>query len=1462
MLRTPWEQRRKDYDFVVIGSGYGGAISAARLAAANLNPKPSICILERGKEWQPGDYPETLTDVLGATRSSLNPLGLYELLNYPDISVIKGSGLGGTSLINANVAIIPDREVFEQFHWPASVTYDALMPHYQRARQALAANPHPRALELAKVQALDRRARQLGTQAQALDIVVNFSVDGPNAFGVNQKPCIDCGNCVSGCNVGAKNTLYMNYLPMAAGAGASIFTQTKVEWLEKLSAGGWRIHGKHIDDHGGHASFTLDAREVILSAGSLNSTEILLRSEMHGLGVSPALGTKFNGNGDFFGLAYNGDMQTNVLGYARGASPGPGESPEPGPNIVGAVRYSAGLPEAERITIEDFSFPRAYVEASKAAFGLIRGEDTVAGNEQAQSGRLLRDLNPLAQLHDPDGAMNHSMLYLVMGQDNARGTILFEAPWTEPDGRIRVSWDQAGQQQIFTRMNQELRRHARALGANFISNPTWSVFKLGHLITAHPLGGCPMGDDYLQGAVDPFGRVFAGDGSVHEGLYVTDGSVIPSALGVNPLITISALTERFVERKIQQLGGNPYPQASRPVSMASIDALDVATYNEGQLEALFRRCPTMGIDALLNQGGTPAIDTATQTIRNDRCWKGFFPKGHVLNAMSSAIFTGFRKEFHKQDGKYAGLTSDTDGRIRARNSLEEVDAGRDTGTLEPGRYILLRYLDPPWQGFYDIFKIINDDLLIGRVYLGKYPNGTRLFTFPMSRRYAFGDMTVDDHAALFAAGSSPTAAELDGVWRMDVISNANHAGGVAYLQFRNLPGGRFEARYELMGLMEGLVTPAFLKDHFQLNDFTPFHDEIRKVTGDFLVGKYVTALPAAISPLVDNSSLGLFHTETGGGFGFYYTLTRAAGSELPVNSLLRPFLDVQLPDGIGMTFDEQMAGWYFPGASTPAPGREGDLTLNARVAASGTPAGAVACQFDVRMTVRDVNEFVDGYQHEAQIKGTISFGQFGGAAPAIFPVDESKSSFHYLRANPQTGEAEMRYHIEFADTAGQRFALEGVKYMQKDSGYQAIRDLLGDYTTLYSHVYRQLPDGTSSETGLAYLKFRTFEDLAAVSNLAGFLRSFQITGTSDPVMQLQARLRFLAFTGQFVQREYDPLGFPASQLATDVQAEVLRGAGTPDYFSTRPTADLQAVLRDTPGLALEQLVNTGAVRIDYDQGRIFHDSFWKGSFAEDSLLGWEEKIRGRVLGAGAPEMGRIFAGGSFWKRFDTAQNGVAKGYVVNYEIQALPGLPEVRQVAYPDDRRRYFKKGDPVLLLTYTNDPYRMVYDTIKVLDAQNAIGVMHLGTFPDGLEFATFVMARNNYPFENMSMEDHRRLFGDTRNTAPAASQLTGDWGGHLILLPASTSLLNQVSPVLFRVSFETQGGQTTAQYQVGPVQFSQPLDAGTLQSGFRAIDSDTMIGRCTAPLIPALAAVLAPFSQPDSAGPVFCFLLKRTRP
>jgi len=1126
MLGLNFASRKNIYDYVIVGSGYGGAIFAARLASANLNPKPSICMLERGREWPVGTFPSEMASVLAAARNDTNPLGLYEFLNYPDISVIKGSGLGGTSLVNANVAIIPDAEVFEQSSWPRTITRDVLMPYYLRARQVLAANPHPKAMDLAKVQAMDRRAAQIGLHAYPLNIVVNFSINGKNPYGVEQKPCTDCGDCVTGCNVGAKNTLYMNYLPLARSAGAEIYTQTKVEWAEKLSTGGWRIHGSHVADDHSSKSFTMDAKNVVLSAGAINSPEILLRSEMHGLSVSPVLGTGFSGNGDFFGLAYNGSYVTNVLGYGL-KTPVPGEAVPPGATIVSAISYDGNAPIEDRITVEDLSFPSAYVLGAKAGFALLHGDPTYAGNEKAQQQRALID-DDLLHPYRIDGALNHTMFYLVMAHDDARGTMVFDAPWYERDGRMSIQWDGAGREIIFTRINEELRRHARAQQANYISNPLWDIFKTRHLITAHPLGGCPLGEDYLHGAADEFGRLFSGDGSVHEGLFVCDGSLIPSALNVNPFLTISALAERIVERKIRAQQGDAYPQPNKSVSLSAIDPITVSTYSEGQLEPLFRRCASLGIDTLINQGGAPQVDVSTHTIRNDQFWKGFFPHDHILNTMSSALFTGFKKEFHKQDGHYTGTTSDTDDHIHARNSLEEINLAKPEGTLEAGKYILLKYLDPPWQGFYDIFKVINQDLLIGRVYLGEYPNGIRQFTFPMTRKYSFEQMTVNDHAALYAAGAVPTAQDLQGVWRMDVISNANHATGAAYLSFDSNPDGTFQASYLLMGLMEGLVMPSFLKDHFQLNDFTPFHDEIRKVTSDFLVGKYVTNIPAAAAALTDDLSLGIIRSDSGGNFGFYYMLTRTNKRILPTESLLRPFLDVYLPDGLSMTFSEEMVGWYFEGATTPTPDRAGDMTIAQRIPATGTPAGGVDCKFDVHMTARDVNEFIDGPEHEAEMEGTITFGKFLGANQVTYPLDSQNSRFNYLEVNPSTGEAEMRYHLEFSTPEGWRFYLEGRKYMQKDSGgkLRGVQEVLQDYTTLYAHIYEVKEGQPDTQVGLGYLKFRTFEDLAAAGNLVGFLSSFQVTGTSDPLLQIQARMRFLAFTAQFVQLEYDPLAPP------------------------------------------------------------------------------------------------------------------------------------------------------------------------------------------------------------------------------------------------------------------------------------------------------------------------------------------------
>jgi cholesterol oxidase len=174
-LADPWASRAAEYDVVIVGSGYGGAITAARVAAADIQPKPRICILERGMEWIPGNFPDEPLDALPQFVSPFNPLGLYHFVQQKDISIVQGSGLGGTSLVNANVAIIPEESVFDREPWPSGDQNERPAQLLQRAATTLEISQHPRGLNLLKVKALKKRADQVtGAEFEALQLAVEF----------------------------------------------------------------------------------------------------------------------------------------------------------------------------------------------------------------------------------------------------------------------------------------------------------------------------------------------------------------------------------------------------------------------------------------------------------------------------------------------------------------------------------------------------------------------------------------------------------------------------------------------------------------------------------------------------------------------------------------------------------------------------------------------------------------------------------------------------------------------------------------------------------------------------------------------------------------------------------------------------------------------------------------------------------------------------------------------------------------------------------------------------------------------------------------------------------------------------------------------------------------------------------------------------------------------------------------
>ncbi len=533
---------------------------AARLAAAGHD----VCVLERGREWPVGSFPDRGKTVTAALRSPKNPLGLYEFCTGDDVDVFVGSGLGGTSLINANVVIRPSPEAFTHPSWPAAVraaaSAGALSSHFDTVREMLAAVPaRPPGPPLAKTEAHRDSARAAAQSTPAedasdappaprfkiLDVAVNFDRydDEPNHVGVHQKRCTLCGDCITGCNVGAKNTLASNYLPVAKQHQAAIFTCMEVDFAVRAPEGGYHLFVRHHPEAGGSPiARHLHARVVVVAAGVMGTAGILLRSRLRGLPLPAQLGHRVSANGDVLGFGYNSDRRLETMGFGTRA-PDTGEPRRVGPTITSMVDYRDDHERA--FIVEEGAFPSALVTASRKGLpklALAYGDDTDHGLRDlaGEIARVVRD----AARTDPKGALNHSMVYLGMGHDGADGRIILSH-----NGAARLLWGALNTRPVFQGLKAAIRDLTSALGGTYVPNPRSTQLLRENEITVHPLGGCPMGESREQGVVDASGRVFdprADDPTAtHDDLIVADASVIPTSLGVNPMLTVGALAEHI-----------------------------------------------------------------------------------------------------------------------------------------------------------------------------------------------------------------------------------------------------------------------------------------------------------------------------------------------------------------------------------------------------------------------------------------------------------------------------------------------------------------------------------------------------------------------------------------------------------------------------------------------------------------------------------------------------------------------------------------------------------------------------------------------------------------------------------------------------------------------------------------------------------------------------------------------------
>ena len=525
-------------DVIVIGSGFGGSVTACRLAESGRR----VLVLERGPHRTGDQFPRLGQGGLSPWLWTSEWNGLFDVRMFRQVASVTASGVGGGSHIYANVHLRAPEASFRE-GWPAGLGAETLTPYYGRVERMLGVAPLPERVELPKSRAYAAAAARTGAPVFRPNLAVHYGegraaaavadpprpVRDPYGLGVDilQEPCRHCGQCNIGCPYNAKNSLDLNYLAVAQQRHGAVVQPLAEVVAIVPEREGYRVY-YHDRERFGRDSVW--APQVVIAAGTIGTVELLLRCRDE-FGVLPelsaALGTHFSGNGDFLCAAFNTRDQIEAWR---------------GPTITTAARY---LDDQFHFYLQEGGYTPelAFFTASfrpDADFlaKFLRGPIGHAARLRAfykEIGRLAQNHQALAEQLPGD-----ALVFLGMGQDASNGRILLKKRLGRRP-KLTIDWDHTRSKPLFERMEAEFRHIAEELGGEYVASPLYTL--LGRLITVHPLGGAALADDAARGVTNPMGEVWG-----YPNLFVADGAVIPRSLGPNPSLTISAVAERIAER--------------------------------------------------------------------------------------------------------------------------------------------------------------------------------------------------------------------------------------------------------------------------------------------------------------------------------------------------------------------------------------------------------------------------------------------------------------------------------------------------------------------------------------------------------------------------------------------------------------------------------------------------------------------------------------------------------------------------------------------------------------------------------------------------------------------------------------------------------------------------------------------------------------------------------------------------